>query len=176
VIQIKVDSSKLMLQFANLTREITEVMAGVIEHEFVQHLYNTPQASGNYVANMTLSTSRAGKQGGEDIFPRPKRNEQPPFARGKLPAIQAAISRNKDFRNKVVAKAGRGAWSGPTIVIYNRMDYAEAVEKGERLRPVNQPGANAMAKLRAALASKFAQPIVYGSQEWLKYRAYRMGI
>lgn len=167
---------ELLLQQKRIQVESGEVIAGLAAKVFVENLFNVPQATGNYVANMTLTTTRTGSKTPDYPFPVKYDWSNPPFARGGGAAVSVAVGKNAEFKAKFMrgAGSGRGAWWGPVIVIYNKMDYAEEVEEGEKLRPVNKPGAGAMKKMEYMLAAEFSRPIVYDTPEWHYLKNYSM--
>jgi hypothetical protein len=167
---------ELAMQQKRIQVESGEVIAGLTAYTFFAGLLNVPQATGNYVANMVLSTTKVGSRKVEYPFPRKYDRNNPPFARGGGQAVQVAVSRNSNFKANFMrgAGAGKGAWWGPVIVIYNKMDYASVVEAGTHLRPINQPGAGAIQKMEHMLSPAFSRPIVYDTPEWHYFRNYSL--
>ena len=169
---------ELAAQQKRIQVESGEVIAGLTAQVFVEGLRNVPQATGNYVANMVLSTTKVGSRKVEYPFPRKYDRKNPPFAMGGGAAIREAVSRNTNFKANFMRGAGRGlgAWWGPAIVIYNKMDYASVVEAGTHLRPINQPGAGAIKKMEHMLSQAYSRPIVYDTPEWHYFRNYSLQV
>lgn len=177
---IKVNAAQFKRELAAQQKRIQvesgEVIAGIAAKVFLKGLFNTPQATGNYVANMVLSTTKVGSRKVEYPFPRKYDRNNPPFARGGYTAVDVALGKNSNFKANFMrgAGAGKGAWWGPVIVIYNKMDYASVVEAGTYLRPINQPGAGAIKKMEHDLSQAFSRSIVYDTPEWHYFKNYSL--
>ena len=162
---------ELLTHKGRVSKEAGEVIAGLTAQVFVQALFNVPQASGNYVANMVLTTTMVGSREVDYPFPTKYDRKNPPFARGGGAAVGVAISKNANFKANFMKSAV--AW-GPDIVIYNKMEYGPLVEEGSYLRQINQPGAGAMQKMEHMLSQAFSRPIVYDTPEWHYLRSYSL--
>ena len=155
-------------QLAVAKQEAMAILATLVEEEFAKMLYDTPQYSGNFVANMALQAGdRMGRKGGEYFFPKKiKRSEA--FIRGHLPAVQRAWEENKGFKARFVSSLTRGAGLFPAVTVYNRIENAEFLEslEGVDLREDNRPGAHPIEKMERALQKRFSERLVANSPHW----------
>ena len=174
-------TEKLLGKLADVRKETAECIAGMIAETFEQILYNAPQYTGNFVANMAVQAGgSAGQKFGTkdkdgntvDYFPH-VRNPQEVFERGSMPAIEAALSANKNIVKNLTAHITKQAGWLPAVTIYNRLSDAEIVENlnAMRLRDPNVPGVHPMARGELWLKAIAGKKIVYDSPE---FHAFRM--
>lgn len=164
---IKLDQNLLNEVYA-LRRQVAEVAAGIVADEFMELLYDAPQRSGNYVANMAVAAgSSLGRKGGQLYFPLKKSTDEL-FTRGNLPAVFKAAEENKNILKNIANSIGTKAGWCPAITVYNRLAYAEVVEgyTEEELRAENSAGAHAVMKFKARLEIRINKHVVEGSPEW----------
>ncbi len=176
MIKLKVDIGDLTRQLHKFGTEAGQVIAGIAIDEFTSLLHNTPQWSGNYVANMKLVAGDRASGGFTEYFPR---SPFPVFIRGNLPAINTAKGNAAGFKKKASGRvmSGRGGWSGPSIFIFNPTSYAEIVETGgpfpwggAPLRGPNLPGELAVTLAIDRLRAAYSQGLVPGSMRWHYYK------
>lgn len=164
---------KVQLQAASEVRKQTaECIAGMVAETFEQILFNAPQFTGNFVANMAVRSGLgAGSKGGEDYFPH-VRSPQEVFERGNIPAIEIAKSNNPNIVKNLTAHITKQSGWMSGVTIYNRLEDAEVVEAlpVTHLRDPNVPGVHPMARGRAWLEAIAGQKVVYGSPEFHSYR------
>jgi len=172
-------SSKAAFKEAeNVRKETAECIAGMVAETFEQILFNAPQYTGNFVANMAVRSGlSAGAKGGEEYFSHvwPIVPPQEVFERGKMPAIEAALSANKNIVKNLTSHIVKQSGWISGVTIYNRLSDAEIVENlnAMRLRDPNVPGAHPMARGAAWLEAIAGKKIVYGSPEFHAYRMKR---
>jgi hypothetical protein len=153
---------------AKVKDEIALVTGNIVAEEFVKMLYDAPQYTGNFVANMAVAAgSTRGRKGGEIYFDQ-KITKSQAFSRGKLPAISKAISNNTGLQERMRASIRRSAGLWPAVTYYNNLPNAEEIEGLEpnELRPINSAGAHPLAKMTRALQVRFKERLVVGSPEW----------
>lgn len=156
----KIDT-KFLNALGNIRKDTAVMAAKVVEEEFHNLLFDAPQYSGNYVANMAISPgSRVGRSGGGLVFPMPKNNTQA-FRRGNLRAVDYAINQNANFVERATRSIRRGAGWMSTVVVYNKLNYAAVVEAYDKLRPENAGGEHAMARFEQRLKDRFSHTIKY---------------
>ncbi len=164
---IKVDP-KDSQKFGKVLSEALAVCASIVEDEFIDLLHNAPQRYGNYVANFSIGTGdRIGRSGGDIYFPT---NTKPQdwYVRGDIPAIRIAMERNNNLLEKLNIYVNRVPVFGPTIIVYNRLSYSDAVEgysKAE-LREANAGGEHALMQAKVKIQARFSKTIIAGSAEW----------
>lgn len=138
------------------------LIATIVWEEFQELLWNAPQRSGNYVANMAIQTgSSSGRKGGELVYPVIT-DPQQFYKRGDMmPAINYAMNENEGFVARATKNIIKGAGWLDTMTVYNRLDYAEAVESMEKLREENAGGEHAMKTFADDLQARFNMSIPY---------------
>ena len=161
---------KLSKEIDNLRRDVAEATAGMVAEEFTKLLFNAPQYSGNYVANFAVQAG--GRTGSKSVVFPTDITPQQAVERGSLPAISVARRNNSNLKQNITKFISKRAGFFPEITIYNREDYATTVEaylEGQ-LRPINRPGAHALAKAEINLTARFAKRVVVGSPEFERLR------
>jgi hypothetical protein len=152
---------KFVAGLSNIQKGVAELIANKAFEEFTELLFDAPQYSGNYVANMAIQTGQAsGRKGGTEVFPEPASRREA-ARRGNLPAISHALNNNSDFVTRATRNIAQKAGWFAYITIYNKLPYAEEVEAMDVLRRENRGGEHAMAKAEARLNAYFSRPIQY---------------
>lgn len=166
-VTVKFDQ-KAIEEVYSLRKNIALVVAGLVVDEFHELLKDSPQRSGNFVANMAIAAGTSmGRKGGELVFPIVT-DPEAMMQRGSIPAIHYAMEQNKNLAENVTRSISRKAGWCPAITIYNRLAYARVVEgyTEEQLRDVNREGAHPIMKARARMAIRTNKTIKYKSPEW----------
>ena len=173
---VKIDtnmSKKLNQAF----RDEHAVQSAIIAEVFVYLLHDTPQFSGNFVANMALQVGGSrGQKGGMFYFDK-HADVTKAFSRGSLAAINKARELNKGFQERMIRSLLSGRQGiNPKVTLYNNLPTAETIENLDfnDLRRVNRAGANPMYKADRMLKARFAKPLKAGSPEWERLRKLRI--
>lgn len=161
---IKLDISKLVRELNSVRADSANVAAALVEEEFEQLLYNSPQYSGNFVANMRIKTGTRAGGSGEKVFKDPESVEQA-FKRGQAPAIQHALSANAGFRTSATGHISKGAGWVADISIYNNWEKAGLIE-GLNDDQLRMGIAHPMEKFKASLQARLGRTVEHGSSEW----------
>jgi hypothetical protein len=177
MLQVKVEiNEKLFAEFSKIRRRTAEAIAGLVAEEFDILLHNSPQYTGNFVANMAIQAGLGGAKGAvvkpaKEFFPQDITREQA-MARGQLPAIMAAKRRNPNIVKNMTRHINyRTGWI-TGVSIYNPWEDAEIVEglSPGQLRPVNKEGAHPLDQAKARLQQRANQTIFYDSAEFHRLR------
>jgi len=166
MLDIKVDFSNLTRQFKKVRKDTMNVAAAVVEEEFVDMLYNAPQYSGNFVANMKIKAGARASGEGKAHFPA-EPNLARVFQRGNAPAIQVALQENKGVRQALVGHVDKKRGWMQTVVISNAWKKASVIEDLNDSQ-LTHGGAHPLAKLKASMQARFSRTIEYGSPEWYR--------
>ena len=174
-VSIKIDE-KLFDKYANLRKEAAEAIAGIVAEEFEHLLFNAPQYTGSFVANMAVQGGLDGPKGAvvkkpDDTFDRKITKEQA-FIRGNLPAILHAKKKNPNIVKNLTGHITKSAGWLTGVTIYNNWTDAEVVENlsPAQLRDDNKAGTHAMDQAKARLQQRANQPIFYDSAEFHRLR------
>lgn len=169
-------NEKLFDKYTNIRKESAEAIAGIVAEEFEQLLFNAPQYTGSFVANMAVQGGLSGPRGAtkhtpDATFDRKISPEQA-AARGQLPAIMHAKKKNPNIVKNLTGHITKSAGWLTGVTIYNNWTDAEVVEAlaGSQLRPGNAEGAHAMQQAEARLQQRANQPVLYDSAEFHRLR------
>ena len=165
----------LFAEAQNIRKATAECIAGVVAETFNWILFNSPQYTGNFVANMAVKSgsgygNKFGDESGGDHFPHvyPIQPPQKIFARGSMDAINIAKRNNPNIVKNLTAHIVKQSGWMSGVTIYNKLSDAETVEKLTELnlRDENAGASHPMTKGEAYLNARVSKKIVYGSPEF----------
>ena len=165
-------SKSLFKEAQNIRKETAECIAGVVAETFNWILFNAPQRTGNFVANMAVKSgsgygTKLGDKDGKDYFPH-VRNPIDMFKKGDTTAIDIAKRNNPNIVKNLTAHIVKQSGWMSGVTIYNKFEDAEIVEMLTelRLRDDNAGASHPMTKGEAYLNARISKRIVYGSPEF----------